>query len=71
MKVNEGHRASDWGDLGNPLWKGRLRIIERSQGVGIQFEDATTGECMIRSIDINDALGLGERAVLLSSLYLV
>ncbi|KAF8350608.1 adaptin ear-binding coat-associated protein 1 [Amanita rubescens] len=42
LKVNEGHRASDWGDLGNPLWKGRLRIIERSQGVGIQFEDATT-----------------------------
>ena len=44
LKANEGHRAQDWGDLGNPLWKGRLRIIERSKGVSIQFEDATTGE---------------------------
>ncbi len=45
LKKNEGHRAQEWGDLGNPLWKGRLRIIERSSGVAIQFEDPTTGEC--------------------------
>ena len=44
LKANEGHRAQEWGDLANPLWKGRLRIIERSKGVAIQFEDATTGE---------------------------
>lgn len=44
LKKNEGHRAQEWGDLGNPLWKGRLRIIERSNSVAIQFEDATTGE---------------------------
>ncbi|OJT08681.1 Adaptin ear-binding coat-associated protein 2 [Trametes pubescens] len=42
LKKNEGHRAQEWGDLGNPLWKGRLRIIERSSGVAIQFEDPTT-----------------------------
>ena len=44
LKKNEGHRAQEWGDLGNPLWKGRLRIIERKNSVAIQFEDATTGE---------------------------
>ena len=44
LKKNEGHRAQDWGDLGAPLWKGRLRIIERSAGVTIQFEDVNTGE---------------------------
>lgn len=45
LKKNEGHRAAEWGDLGQPLWKGRLRIIERSAGVSIQFEDSTTGAC--------------------------
>lgn len=44
LKANEGHRAQEWGDLANPLWKGRIRIIERSSGVSLQFEDATTGE---------------------------
>ncbi|KAI5119945.1 hypothetical protein M0805_002134 [Coniferiporia weirii] len=44
LKANEGHRAQDWGDLASPLWKGRLRIIERSAGVTLRFEDATTGE---------------------------
>ncbi|KAH9857209.1 hypothetical protein C2E23DRAFT_720462 [Lenzites betulinus] len=42
LKKNEGHRAQEWGDLGSPLWKGRLRIIERSSGVALQFEDPTT-----------------------------
>ena len=44
LKANEGHRAQEWGDLSNPLWKGRIRIIERSAGVSLQFEDATTGK---------------------------
>lgn len=52
LKKNEGHRAQEWGDLGNPLWKGRLRIIERSSGVAIQFEDPTTGECGQRAHDM-------------------
>ncbi|KAF9469226.1 hypothetical protein BDZ94DRAFT_1279168 [Collybia nuda] len=42
LKANEGHRANEWGDLAQPLWKGRLRIIERSQGVALHFEDAQT-----------------------------
>ncbi|KAI0723926.1 adaptin ear-binding coat-associated protein 1 NECAP-1 [Cerioporus squamosus] len=49
LKANEGHRAQEWGDLGNPLWKGRLRIIERSSGVSLQFEDATTGELFAKA----------------------
>ncbi|KAI0784369.1 hypothetical protein C8Q75DRAFT_810146 [Abortiporus biennis] len=49
LKANEGHRAQEWGDLGNPLWKGRLRIIERSSGVSIQFEDPTTGELFAKA----------------------
>ena len=44
MKANEGHRANEWGDLAKPLWKGRLRIIETSKGVNLQFEDAQTGD---------------------------
>jgi hypothetical protein len=43
LKVNEGYRAAEWGDLGNPLWKGRLRIVEKSSGVSLLFEDNTTG----------------------------
>lgn len=43
LKKNEGHRAQEWGDLGNPLWKGRLRIIEKGAGVTLKFEDPTTG----------------------------
>jgi len=42
--VNEGHRANDWGDLADPLWKGRLRIIEKSQGAALYFENGQTGE---------------------------
>ncbi|KAF9792826.1 hypothetical protein BJ322DRAFT_1031572 [Thelephora terrestris] len=43
LKKNEGHRAQEWGDLGNPLWKGRMRIIEKGAGVTIKLEDPTTG----------------------------
>ncbi|KAJ3997290.1 adaptin ear-binding coat-associated protein 1 [Lentinula boryana] len=42
LKTNEGHRAGEWGDLAQPLWKGRLRILEKSSGVSILFEDGTT-----------------------------
>lgn len=44
LKKNEGHRAGEWGDLGNPLWKGRMKITEKSAGVTINFEDPNTGE---------------------------
>lgn len=43
LKANEGHRANDWGDLAVPLWKGRLRIIEKGKDVSLRFEDANTG----------------------------
>lgn len=44
LKANEGHRAGEWGDLAAPLWKGRLRFIEKgTQGAAILFEDGTTG----------------------------
>ncbi|KAG6898276.1 hypothetical protein C0992_000721 [Termitomyces sp. T32_za158] len=49
LKVNEGHRANEWGDLAQPLWKGRLRIIERSTGAALQFEDSQTGELFARA----------------------
>jgi len=69
LKKNEGHRAQEWGDLGNPLWKGRLRIIERSSGVTIQFEDVTTGELFAKA-DYDPAKPCVE-AVLDSSRYFV
>nr|GAT49420.1 predicted protein [Mycena chlorophos] len=42
LKKNEGHRAGEWGDLAAPLWKGRLRIIEKSAGASLMFEDPQT-----------------------------
>ncbi|KAF5380987.1 hypothetical protein D9615_004112 [Tricholomella constricta] len=49
LKANEGHRANEWGDLAQPLWKGRLRILEKSKGAAIQFEDGQTGELFARA----------------------
>ena len=65
LKANEGHRAQEWGDLAQPLWKGRIRIVERSSGVALQFEDATTGKCymVLQSVSWADPChSLGERA---------
>jgi len=47
LKANVGHRAGEWGDLAQPLWKGRIRVIELSNSVFIQFEDSQTGEYSI------------------------
>ncbi|KAH8099596.1 hypothetical protein BXZ70DRAFT_1008997 [Cristinia sonorae] len=69
LKANAGHRAQEWGDLGQPLWKGRMRIIERSSGVAIQFEDATSGELFAKA-DYDPAKPCVE-AVLDSSRYFV
>ncbi|KAK7038102.1 hypothetical protein R3P38DRAFT_536742 [Favolaschia claudopus] len=49
LKKNEGHRAGEWGDLSAPLWKGRIRIIERSSGASLLFEDPTTGELFAKA----------------------
>ncbi|TEB36444.1 adaptin ear-binding coat-associated protein 1 NECAP-1 [Coprinellus micaceus] len=42
LKKNEGYRAGEWGDLAQPLWKGRLRVLENSKGVTLMFEDSQT-----------------------------
>ncbi|EJD02202.1 adaptin ear-binding coat-associated protein 1 NECAP-1 [Fomitiporia mediterranea MF3/22] len=49
LKANEGHRAQDWGDLAAPLWKGRLRIVEKGKIVTLRFEDPTTGELFAKT----------------------
>ncbi|KXN92186.1 Adaptin ear-binding coat-associated protein 2 [Leucoagaricus sp. SymC.cos] len=49
LRANVGYRAGEWGDLAQPLWKGRLRIIERSSGIVIQFEDTQTGELFAKA----------------------
>ncbi|KAF9066323.1 adaptin ear-binding coat-associated protein 1 NECAP-1 [Rhodocollybia butyracea] len=69
LKANEGHRAGEWGPLDQPLWKGRLRILERRAGVSIVFEDATTGELFAKA-DYDPAKPSVE-AVLDSSRYFV
>ncbi|EKM55326.1 uncharacterized protein PHACADRAFT_255870 [Phanerochaete carnosa HHB-10118-sp] len=69
LKKNEGHRAQEWGDLGNPLWKGRLRIIERKSGVAIQFEDVSTVEVFAKAE--YDPAKPSVEAVLDSSRYFV
>ncbi|KAF7311349.1 DUF1681 domain-containing protein [Mycena kentingensis (nom. inval.)] len=69
LKKNEGHRAGEWGDLAAPLWKGRLRIIEKSAGASLMFEDASTGELFAKA-DYDIARPCVE-AVLDSSRYFV
>ncbi|KAG6917926.1 hypothetical protein DXG01_000363 [Tephrocybe rancida] len=55
LKANEGHRANEWGDLAQPLWKGRLRILEKGNGAALQFEDGQTGEIMSYVIECKEA----------------
>ncbi|KAG1778487.1 hypothetical protein EV702DRAFT_1093561 [Suillus placidus] len=69
LKANEGHRANDWGDLAQPLWKGRLRIVEKSSGAALMFEDAQTGELFARAR--YDVLKPCVESVLDSSRYFV
>lgn len=69
LKANEGHRAQDWGDLAAPLWKGRLRIVEKSSGVMMNFEDSTTGELFAKTL--YDPQKPPVEAVLDSSRYFV
>ncbi|CAE6451247.1 unnamed protein product [Rhizoctonia solani] len=66
---NAGYRAAEWGDLGSPLWKGRMRIIERNSGCSIRLEDSQTGEVFAQAP--YDVTGLSVEAVLDSSRYFV
>jgi len=69
LKANEGHRAQEWGDLSQPLWKGRMRIVEKSTSVFLLFEDAQTGELFARALYEPSAPSV--EAVLDSSRYFV
>ncbi|KAF8275275.1 hypothetical protein EI94DRAFT_1793884 [Lactarius quietus] len=69
LKANEGHRAQEWGDLSQPLWKGRMRIVEKSTSVYLLFEDAQTGELFARALYEPSAPSV--EAVLDSSRYFV
>jgi len=69
LKANEGHRANEWGDLAQPLWKGRLRIIEKSSNAALYFEDAQTGELFAKAE--YDPTRPSVEAVLDSSRYFV
>ncbi|KAJ7112384.1 adaptin ear-binding coat-associated protein 1 [Mycena crocata] len=69
LKANEGHRAGEWGDLSTPLWKGRLRIVEKSAGAALLFEDASTGELFAKAE--YDPTRPSVEAVLDSSRYFV
>ncbi|KDQ10591.1 hypothetical protein BOTBODRAFT_490791 [Botryobasidium botryosum FD-172 SS1] len=70
---NAGYRAQDWGDLGAPLWKGRMRIVETSSACAIRLEDATTdlfsGEVFAQAP--YDSTGASVEATLDSSRYFV
>ncbi|KAN0077127.1 Protein of unknown function (DUF1681) domain containing protein [Tylopilus felleus] len=69
LKANEGHRANDWGDLADPLWKGRLRIVEKAGTAVLLFEDSQTGELFARAD--YDPMKPSIDAVLDSSRYFV
>ncbi|KAG6334732.1 hypothetical protein ID866_4350 [Astraeus odoratus] len=69
LRVNEGHRANDWGDLASPLWKGRLRVIENGRKAVLMFEDGQTGIVFARAE--YDPLRPSVEAVLDSSRYFV
>jgi hypothetical protein len=56
LKVNEGHRAQEWGDLAQPLWKGRMRIVEKSTSAFLIFEDAQSGTNYATSLVSTDQL---------------
>lgn len=38
-----GYRAAEWGDMSQPLWSGRLRVVEHAETCEIRLEDGTTG----------------------------
>ncbi|KAF8516774.1 hypothetical protein JB92DRAFT_3142443 [Gautieria morchelliformis] len=69
LRSNEGYRATEWGDLAQPMWKGRMRIVETSKGVTIRLEDGQTGEAF--ALAPYDTLKPSVEAALDSSRYFV
>ncbi|BGP45324.1 hypothetical protein JCM10450v2_001142 [Rhodotorula kratochvilovae] len=45
---NAGYRAAEWGEMTEPMWRGRLRVVERGSDVPteclINLEDKDSGE---------------------------
>ncbi|KAG6376306.1 adaptin ear-binding coat-associated protein 1 NECAP-1 [Boletus reticuloceps] len=52
LKANEGHRANDWGDLADPLWKGRLRVVEKAGKAVLLFEDSHIGRLILSDYSV-------------------
>ncbi|KWU45653.1 adaptin ear-binding coat-associated protein 1 NECAP-1 [Rhodotorula sp. JG-1b] len=50
---NAGYRAAEWGEMSEPMWRGRLRVIEKGSEIPtscfINLEDANTGELFAQS----------------------
>ncbi|KAF9174943.1 Adaptin ear-binding coat-associated protein 2 [Mortierella sp. AD011] len=44
LASSRGHRAQDWGNVEEPLWRGRLRVIAVGKKCFIRLEDGRTGE---------------------------
>ncbi|KAF8935188.1 Adaptin ear-binding coat-associated protein 2 [Dissophora ornata] len=44
LSSSRGHKAADWGDVDEPLWRGRLRIIAQGKKCFIRLEDGKTGD---------------------------
>ncbi|KAF9365274.1 Adaptin ear-binding coat-associated protein 2 [Mortierella sp. NVP85] len=44
LASSRGHKAQDWGNVEEPLWRGRLRIIAQGKKCFIRLEDGRTGE---------------------------
>ncbi|KAF9898180.1 Adaptin ear-binding coat-associated protein 2 [Lobosporangium transversale] len=44
LSSSRGYKAQEWNLEGDPLWKGRLRIITQGKKCFIRLEDGKTGE---------------------------
>ncbi|KAF8315170.1 adaptin ear-binding coat-associated protein 1 NECAP-1 [Clavulina sp. PMI_390] len=64
-----GYKAQEWGDLAEPLWKGRMRIIETSKSCAIRLEDPNSGEFFAQAP--YDVTGTSVESTLDSSRYFV
>ncbi|KAK9451806.1 uncharacterized protein V1518DRAFT_409591 [Limtongia smithiae] len=75
LRAAAGYRATDW-DVTRPLWKGRLRVLERSDGgdtaplnCELRLEDVNTGELF--AMAPYNANGRGVEQVVDSSRFFV
>lgn len=64
-----GYRAAEWGDTSQPLWTGRMRVLEHADTCEIRLEDGQTGDLF--AMCPYDITGKSVEAVLDSSRYFV